>query len=104
MKLFGRGLAQGTMSFTEKSARIECSVEKIERGYKVKGYAKGKLGRIKVFRTSAPKEFLMNNYQSWGPLQKVPADTKFEGIEEVMKKNSPYVFTPVPETFLKSLV
>jgi alpha-galactosidase len=84
--------------------RIEYTVEKCSGGFKVTGTARGRLGRIEVCRGRAPQEFLLNNWQSWGPLQKMRPGEKHQGIEDIMARYSPFVFTPIPEVFRKNLV
>jgi len=104
IQIFGRKFAQGRRVFRSKETNIEYTVEKCRAGFKVTGTARGRLGRIEVFRGRAPREFLLNNWQSWGPLQKMRPAEKHPGVEEVMRKYSAYVFTPVPDVFKKGLV
>ena len=104
MKLFGRAVTGGRDTFRSEEMRIEYAVEKCSGGFKVTGTARGRLGRIEVCRGRAPQEFLLNNWQSWGPLQKMRPGERHQGIEDVMVKYSPFVFTPIPEVFGKSLV
>ncbi len=104
MKLFGRAVTGGRDTFHSEEMRIEYAVEKCSGGFKVTGTARGRLGRIEVYRGRAPQEFLLNNWQSWGPTQKMRTGEKHQGIEDIMARYSPFVFTPVPEVFRKSLV
>jgi len=104
MRIFGRALSQGTYTIESGGARTEYTVEKRKTGFKVTGKARGRLGRIEVFRGRAPREFLLNNWQSWGPFQKMRPGERHPDIEKVMRKYSRYVFTPVPEVFSKGLV
>jgi alpha-galactosidase len=46
----------------------------------------------------------MNNWQSWGPMQKMTPGAKLEGIEERMANYSRYVFTPIPDLLSRFLV
>jgi alpha-galactosidase len=104
MLIFGRSLSEGSHSFCTREARIEYTVERSGPGYLVRGKARGRLGRVEAFRIRAPQEFLLNNWQSWGPFQKMRRGEKHPGIEEVMERYSPYVFTPEPDLFRKELV
>src|SRR4030043_957346 len=104
MRIFGRALSQGSYIIESGGARTAYTVEKRKTGFKVTGKAQGRLGRIEVFRGRAPREFLLNNWQSWGPFQKMRPGERHPGIKEVMRTYSQYVFTPVPEVFSKGLV
>jgi alpha-galactosidase len=104
MRIFGRALSEESRIFESGSAKVEYTIEKLKSGFMVKGTARGKLSRIEVLRGRAPREFLLNNWQSWGPFQKMRPEERHPGIEEVMRKYSPNVFTPLPELFSKRLV
>ena len=104
VQIFGRDFAEGRRIFSSKGTNVEYTVEKCRTGFKVTGKARGRLGRIEVFRGTAPREFLLNNWQSWGPLQKMRPGEGHQGIEEVMHTYSPYVFTPIPDVFKKGPV
>ena len=104
MQVFGKKLVEGRHIFSTKGTEVEYTIEKGAGRFKVTGKARGRLSRIEVFRGRAPREFLLNNWQSWGPLQKMRPDEKHMGIEDVMRTYSPYVFTPIPEDFKKGLV
>jgi alpha-galactosidase len=104
VKILGKAASPGRFRYDDGRARIEYKIEDLKPGLKVTGTAKGRLGRIEVFRSPAPREFLLNNWQSWGPLQKMRQGERHQGLEEVMSGYSPYVFTPVPETFRSTLV
>jgi alpha-galactosidase len=104
MQIFGKSAAEGRFKYNDGKANIDYKIEKIKSGFKIIGKARGRLRRIEVFRSPAPKELLLNNWQSWGPLLKMEAKGKHEGIEYIFREYSPYVFTPIPETFLRNLV
>jgi alpha-galactosidase len=104
VKIFGRTASPGSFRYDDGRARIEYKVEDLKPGLKVTGTAKGRLGRVEILRSPAPREFLLNNWQSWGPFQKMRRGERHQGLEEVMSRYSPYVFTPVPETFQSTLV
>ncbi len=104
VKIFGKAASPGRFRYDDGRARIEYKVEDLRPGLKVSGTAKGRLGRVEILRSPAPREFLLNNWQSWGPFQKMRRGERHQGLEEVMSRYSPYVFTPVPETFQTALV
>jgi len=104
LKLFGRTVTVGHRTLHSQDMRVDYAVEECPGGFKITGTARGKLERVEVFRGRAPQEFLLNNWQSWGPLQKMRPGDRHQGIEDVMSRYSPYVFSPIPEVFRKSLV
>ena len=104
MKIFGKPLARRPFDFNDGRVRVSGDIEKIQSGYKITGSIKGRAVRVEIFRCPAPKEFLLNNWQSWGPMQKMAPGQKQEGLEERMAKQSRYVFTPIPDTMLSHLV
>jgi alpha-galactosidase len=104
MKIFGKPLARRPLDFNDGRIRVTGAIDKIPDGYKITGTIKGRAGSVEIFRCPAPKEFLLNNWQSWGPMQKMAPGQKQEGLEERMAKQSRYVFTPIPDTILSHLV
>jgi alpha-galactosidase len=104
MKVFGKKISQQRISFDIGKARIEYCIDKIRSGYKITGTIQGKLGRIEVLRCKAPKTFLMNNWQSWGPTQKISSDAKLGELGKIAQDNRLHVFSPIPETILQHLV
>ena len=101
MKILGKEIATGPAVHDDGRVRVEAVLEKIKGGYKLSGTVRGRAGRIEISRAPAPPEYLMNNWQSWGPMQKMAAGRKLEGIEERMANYSRYVFTPIPDVFLE---
>jgi len=104
MQIFGKNRAAGPVEYDGGRTHIQAEVEKIKSGYKVTGTVKGRPGTIEIFRAPAPGEFLVNNWQSWGPMQKMATGQKFDGLEERMANQGRYVFSPIPEVFAKHLV
>lgn len=104
MKIFGKNAAAGPAVYDDGKVRVEGVIEKIKAGFKVGGTLRGRPGTVEIFRAPAPNEFLMNNWQSWGPMQKMAAGQKLEGLEERMANQGRYVFTPVPDVAEKRLV
>lgn len=104
MRFFGRPPAEGTIAVESGCARVEARIEKIKGGLKVGGTVRGRAGTVEICRFTAPPEFLANNWQSWGPMQKMAAGERFRGLAERMEKQGRFVFTPIPETALATLV
>jgi alpha-galactosidase len=104
LKIFGRKITPGQVTYDDGQVRVNAVVEKVRAGYKITGTIWGRAGTIEVFRGPAPRDFLMNNWQSWGPMQKMSAGQKLDGIAERMANYSRYVFTPVPDIFAEHLV
>jgi len=104
MKIFGRELGAGAAVFDNGKVRVDAAVEKVRGGFKIMGSVRGLAGTIEVFRGPAPEEFLLNNWQSWGPMQKMRSGEKLIGLEERMANYSRYVFTPIPDVFSQKLV
>ncbi len=104
MKIFGKPLARRPFDFNDGRVRISGAIERITNGYKITGTIKGRAGRVEIFRCPAPKEFLINNWQSWGPMQKMSPGQKQAGLEERMAKQGRSVFTPIPDTAISRLV
>jgi alpha-galactosidase len=102
--LFGKPIVEGPALFDDGRVRIEARVEKIRTGFRVTGTVRGRAGTVEIYRAPAPAEFLLNNWQSWGPMRKVKAGDRLEGAAERMAKQGRYVFSPVPDVFLRSLV
>ncbi len=84
--------------------RLEAFVERTARGYLVKGTVSGRPGRIEVYRAPAPAAFLLNNWQSWGPMERATPATRFPELEAIVRDYSPYLFSPVPGELLRGPV
>jgi alpha-galactosidase len=104
MRIFGKPLSPGTVDFDDGRFRIEAEIKTFSGGFQVRGAIRGRGGRIEIFRAPAPRRFLLNNWQSWGPMQTVTPDFRFPGLAERMADYSRYVFTPVPDVFETTLV
>ncbi len=96
MLIFGQPFKPGRYRAEAGLGRLEAEVVKTRTGYEVRGRACGRLGRVEVLRVPAPASFLMNNWQSWGPMQKVRSDARFPELDRIYSDYSPYVFSPVP--------
>lgn len=103
MLVFGQPFRTGRFRWGEGQGRLEAEVTKTRFGYEVRGRACGRLGRIEVLRAPAPSALLMNNWQSWGPMQKVAADARFPELERIYADYSPHVFSPLPEVLRRGL-
>ena len=104
MKIFGRSLAAGPAVYDDGRVRVEALVERVKNGFKVTGTVRGRAGTVEIFRAPVPPVFLINNWQSWGPMQKMTPGDRLVGLEERMSNYSRYVFTPVPDVFARRLV
>jgi alpha-galactosidase len=104
MKIFGNTLSEGRHACRRGDAWIDYTVEGVESGYLVRGSLRGSGGTLEVFRTQAPGEFLVNNWQSWGPMMKMTPGSRIAGMEDVTKNSSPYVMTPIPGMAAKNLL
>ena len=104
MRIFGKPLAPGPIHFDDGRFQIEAEIESIVGGFVVRGNVRGRGGRIEIFRAPAPPRFLLNNWQSWGPIQTVTPEFRFPGLAERMANYSRYVFSPIPDVFSSTLV
>jgi len=104
MLIFGREIAEGAAIYDDGRVRVDADVARIRSGWRITGTVRGRAGTIEVFRGAAPTEFLLNNWQSWGPMRKIRAGEKLEGAAERMAKQGRYVFSPIPDVFLERLV
>ena len=104
IKIFGKKPAEGRGRCDVGKARLEYGIEKIAGGLMVIGTVRGGPGRFEIVRMPAPREFLLNNWQSWGPTQKVSRDQRFPELEAIHRDYSPFVFSPVPDLMLRGPV
>lgn len=102
--LFGRPARAGRVVRRLERGRLEAVVERTAGGYLVTGTVSGKPGRVEVFRAPAPAAFLLNNWQSWGPMERVAPSTRFPELEAIVRDYSPYLFSPLPEALLRGPV
>jgi alpha-galactosidase len=103
-RLFGKPARAGRLVRRSGGARLEAVVERTARGYLVKGTVSGRPGRIEVYRAPAPSAFLLNNWQSWGPMERATPATRFPELEAIVRDYSPYLFSPVPGELLRGPV
>jgi alpha-galactosidase len=103
-QLLGKPIRVGRLARSLDKARIEAVVEKTVRGYILEGTVSGRPGRIEVFRTPSPPAFLLNNWQSWGPMERVTPSTRFPEVEAIVRDYSPYLFSPLPDMLLRGPV
>lgn len=103
MELFGKALRTGRRRIDLGRGSIEIEVERSPFGHIVRGSVSGRPGRVEVLRLPAPPALLMNNWQSWGPMMKLPATARFPELEKIYRDYSPHVFSPVPDVLLRGL-
>jgi alpha-galactosidase len=104
MRLLGKPAAAGRVARRGDGCRLTAEVEALPRGFRVCGTVAGRVGRIEAFRAPAPRRFLLNNWQSWGPCQALDRGATLVGVAERMESYSRWVFTPIPEVFRGSVV
>ena len=102
--LFGRPARAGRLLRRLEKGRLEAVVERTAGGYLVTGAVAGRPGRVEVFRCPAPAAFLLNNWQSWGPMERVAPSTRFPELEAIVRDYSPYLFSPLPDALLRGPV
>ena len=66
------------------------------RVFRQRARSRGGPGRIEVFRAPAPSAFLLNNWQSWGPMERVTPATRFPELEAIVRDYSPLSFLAAP--------
>lgn len=83
MEVFGRRVKEGSFKLSEREFEVHYSIVKVENGWEVSGFIRGKPGRLEIFRSDIPgKSILINNWQSWGPCKSVDPKTNPQ-IEEI---------------------
>ena len=103
-QFLGKSVRAGRLVRRLENARVEAAVEKTPRGYILKGTVSGRPGRLEVYRAPAPPAFLLNNWQSWGPMERVTPSTRFPELEAIVRDYSPYLFSPLPGVPLRGPV
>ncbi len=104
LKFFGQPARAGRSVRRRAGGRTEAAVERTPFGYLVSGTVAGRPGRFEVFRAPAPASFLLNNWQSWGPMEPVTPATRFPELETIVRDYSPHLFSPLPEELLRGPV
>lgn len=100
-KLFGRPARAGRVVHRVPGGRVEAAVERTGRGYLVRGTVSGQPGRLEIYRGPAPSAFLLNNWQSWGPMERVTPATRFPELEAIVRDYSPWLFSPLGDEILR---
>jgi len=103
-RFLGKPVRAGRLVRRLENARVEAVVEKTSRGYLLKGTVSGRPGRLEIFRTPAPPAYLLNNWQSWGPMECVTPSARFPELESIVRDYSPYLFSPQPDLLLRGPV
>ncbi|NTV80963.1 MAG: hypothetical protein HGA24_06030, partial [Candidatus Aminicenantes bacterium] len=91
LQLLGKPARAGRLVRRLERGRIEAVVEKTARGYTLEGTVSGRPGRVEVFRAPAPSTFLLNNWQSWGPMERAAPSPRFPELEAIVRDYSPYL-------------
>jgi len=103
-QFLGKPVRAGRLVRRSENARVEAVVEKTPRGYILKGTVNGRPGRLEIYRAPAPAAYLLNNWQSWGPMERVTPSTRFPELEAIVRDYSPYLFSPLPGVLLRGPV
>ncbi|HSA94629.1 MAG TPA: alpha-galactosidase [Acidobacteriota bacterium] len=104
LHLLGKPARAGRVVRRFGGARVEAAVERTSGGYLLSGTVSGRPGRVEVFRAPAPAAFLLNNWQSWGPMERATPESRFVELEAIVRDYSPYLFSPLPEALLRGPV
>jgi alpha-galactosidase len=104
VQILGKPARAGRLVRRLEGGRIEAVVERTARGYILEGTVSGRPGRVEVFRAPAPSAFLLNNWQSWGPMERAAPSTRFPELETIVRDYSPYLFSPLPAELLRGPV
>lgn len=104
IQLLGKPVRAGRLVRRLDKARVEAIVERTARGHVLRGTISGQPGRLEIFRAPAPAAFLLNNWQSWGPMERVTPSTRFPELEAIVRDYSPYLFSPLPDVLLRGPV
>jgi alpha-galactosidase len=102
--IFGKPMRAGRLVRRLANGRVEAAVAKTPQGHLLEGTVAGRPGRLEVFRAPAPAAFLLNNWQSWGPMEPVTPATRFPELEAIVRDYSPYLFSPLPDVLLRGPV
>jgi alpha-galactosidase len=100
-KLLGRPARAGRIVRRLEGGRLEATVERIPRGWLARGTVSGRPGRVEVYRGPAPPAYLLNNWQSWGPMERVAPSTRFPELGAIVHGYSPWLFSPLGEEILR---
>jgi alpha-galactosidase len=103
-QFFGKPARAGRLVRRLEHARVEAAVEKTPRGYILKGAVSGRPGRLEIYRAPVPPAFLLSNWQSWGPMERVTPSTRFPELEAIVRDYSPYLFSPLSGVLLRGPV
>ena len=103
-QFLGKPVRAGRLVRHLEKAKIEAAVEKTSQGYVLKGTVTGRPGRLEIFRAPAPPAYLLNNWQSWGPMERVTPSTRFPELEAIVRDYSPHLFSPLPDVLLRGPV
>lgn len=103
-QILGKPARPGRIVRRFAHARLEAVIEPTPGGLVVRGTVSGRPGRIEVFRSPAPAEFLLNNWQSWGPMETATPATRFPELEAIVRDYSPWLFSPLGAEILRGPV
>ena len=100
-QLFGRPARPGRLVRRWPGGRLEATIERTRGGFLVRGTVCGRPGRLEIYRGPAPSFYLLNNWQSWGPMERVSPSTRFPELEPIAGGSSPWLFSPLGDEILR---
>jgi alpha-galactosidase len=100
----GRPAGAGRVTRRVAEGRLEGIVERVRHGWLVRGVVAGRPGRIEIFRGPAPATYLLNDWQSWGPMGGVTPATRFPELAAIVRDYSPWLFSPLGKEILRGPV
>jgi alpha-galactosidase len=99
MKIFGKEVTSGVHAISTGGAEVEYRVYTIASGVKVTGTLRGRPGCVEIARFPAPSEYLVHNWQSWGPVEWLRHGSRVEGTAYALERGNLPLFSPLPDLF-----
>jgi alpha-galactosidase len=104
IKLLGKPVAPGRFRHVSGGLEFSGTVEALDSGWLVRGSGRGRGGRVPVLEFPAEDACLVNNWQSWGPVDWMAPGSRFAKMEAVVGNRREHLFSPVPDVFVSLLV
>ena len=74
LEVFGRKLMDEEFVEKRKEYELRWSLERVHLGFVIRGWIKGKPGRVEIARFDVPKRVVAGGWQSWSPFRLVETD------------------------------
>lgn len=87
----------------EDGFELIVEIEKLHLGFKIKGYLKGYVDEVEVFKFKRPDKLLVNNWQSWGPSKVIQKDFQLNFPKELIQKFG-FSASIMPESYFDNLL